>query len=50
MICKMCESVDNKIEDEGAKALSQCLTHLTQLTQFSLRGQCALLGYSVCDV
>ena len=52
-ICDMCDVItDNKIGYKGAKALSQCLPHLTQLTHFYLRGECVhinvLLG--VCGV
>ena len=39
----------NDIEIEGAKALSQCLTHLTQLTHLDLRCECGLMC-DMCDV
>ena len=46
-------STENFIDYDGAIALSQCLTHLTQLTQLYLRGACVhidvLLG-ALCDV
>ena len=32
-------STGNDIGDEGANALSQCLRHLTQLTELDLRGE-----------
>ena len=48
MICKMCESVDNKIEDEGAKALSQCIPHLAQLTHLDLSRECVHIVSLVC--
>ena len=48
-----CVSTGNDIGDEGAKALSQCMTHLTQLTHLDLSGECAhidvLLGV-ICEV
>ena len=45
-------STDSDIGDEGAIALSQCLTHLPQLTYLDLSSECVhidvLLG--LCDV
>ena len=45
-----CVSTGNKIGVEGTKALSQCLTHLTQLTHLDLSCECALMCYLMCDV
>ena len=40
LMCVMCVNTGNKIEVEGSKALSQCLTNLTQLVHFNLSGEC----------
>ena len=50
----MCDVItgNNNIGYEGAKALSQCLTHLPQLTQLDLSGKCVhidvFVGACVC--
>ena len=45
-------SIGNKIGDEGAKALSQRLTHLPQLMQLNLCRECVHIDVllDVCDV
>ena len=44
----VCVSTGNKIGDDGAKALSQCLPHLTQLSQLHLNGKWCILCCVVC--
>ena len=38
----VCVCTGNNIGDEGVQALSQCLQHLTQLTQLNLSGECCI--------
>ena len=37
-------STDNNIGVEGVKVLSQCLSHLSQLTHLDLSGECVHIG------
>ena len=45
-----CVNIENKIENEVARTLSQCLTHLTQLRYLDLSSECVLMRNLLCDV
>ena len=40
VVCVMYVSTGNKIGNDGAKTLSQCLTHLPQLAHLDLSSEC----------
>ena len=49
----MCDvSTVNKIGSGGVRVLSQCLSHLTQLTHLDLSGECVhiVVLFDLCDV
>ena len=43
--------IDNDMGDDGVKALSQCLQHLTHLIQLDLSGEClsGLMTHEMCE-
>ena len=45
----MCVSTVNNIGIEGAKGLSQCLTHFTHLRRLGLSSECIDIELGVCD-
>ena len=42
-VSDVCVSTVNNIRAEGVKALSQCLTYLTQLTHLDLSRECVII-------